>query len=199
MLVARLATAGFGVLTIIVALLIKNMGGIVEVILSVAALTGGALYLPPLWSLFSKRQTGRSILTATLVSLFVNSVFKFATPYLFSFALTRGQEMILGVVAPIVVLILFELKYLFVPKENTDYNRYLEIKTKQEDEPAQQIDSGAQNRHGRKVISIGVIGTGILIVSIGLFAATGKYLVIGAGILIVIVGLLVNFKKSKLS
>ena len=197
MTVARIATIGFGLLTIVVALLVQNMGGIVEVVLSVAAITGGALYLPPLWSLFSKRQTGRSILTATLTSLVINAIFKFATPYLLDYSLTRTQEMTLGVVVPILVLILFELKYFFAQKENPDYNRYQEIQTRQAEETVEQVDSGSQNKHGRKVISLGVMGTGVLILAIGFFAVTGKYLVIGAGVIIITVGLFINLKQTK--
>ena len=51
MKVARISTLGFGVLAIAVALLIPNMGGIVNVVISVAALTGVPLYLPLIWSL----------------------------------------------------------------------------------------------------------------------------------------------------
>ena len=196
MTVARLATIGFGLLTIAVALLVQNMGGIVEVVLSVAAITGGALYLPPLWSLFSKRQTGKSILTATITSLIINVIFKFATPYLFDYGLTRTQEMTLGVVAPILVLIIFELKYFFTQKENPDFDRYQKIKEEQSTEYDQQTDSDTQNRHGQKVISLGVIGTGILIIVIGIFAITGKFLVLGAGAAIIVVGLFVNPKKT---
>lgn len=197
MTVARLATIGFGLLTIVVALLVQNMGGIVEVVLSVAAITGGALYLPPLWSLFSKRQTGKSILTTTIASLIINAFFKFATPYLFEFSLTRTQEMTLGVVVPILVLIIFELKYFFTQKENPDYKRYQAIKTKQVEETVEQTDSDSQNKLGRKVISLGVIGTGILIITIGIFAATGKFLVLSAGAAIIIVGVIINLKKTK--
>jgi Na+/proline symporter len=199
MLVARLATVGFGLLTIIVALMVQNMGGIVEVVLSVAAITGGALYLPPMWSLFSKRQTGQSVLTATLVSLIINAFFKFATPYLFDFSLSRSQEMILGVVAPILVLMLFELKYFFLQKENPDYTRYLAFKTRQSTEMVEQVDTGSQNRHGRTVISLGVIGTGAIIGTIGIFASTGKFLVLCAGAAIIVVGLFINLTKSKSS
>jgi Na+/proline symporter len=160
MAVARIATIGFGLLTIVVALFVQNMGGIVEVVLSIGAITGGALFLPPLWSLFSKHQTGKSILTATLASLIINVIFKFATPYLLDYSLTRAQEMTLGVLAPILVLILFELKYFFAQKDNPDYNRYLEIQNRQAEVTAEQVDPGSQNKHGRKVISLGVIGTG---------------------------------------
>lgn len=48
-------------LAIAVALLIPNMGGIVNVVISVAALTPSTLYLPLIWSLFSKNLNGRVI------------------------------------------------------------------------------------------------------------------------------------------
>jgi SSS family solute:Na+ symporter len=196
MTVARIATIGFGLLTIIVALLVQNMGGIVEVVLSVAAITGGALYLPPLWSLFSKRQTGKSILTVTLTSLIINTFFKFATPSLFDLSLTRTQEMTLGVAVPILVLLIFELKYFFAQKENPDFKRYQEIKTRQAEETVAQPDSGSQNKHGIKVISLGVIGTGLLIITIGIFAATGKIFVLSAGAAIMVVGVIIRLKNS---
>ena len=93
--VARVSTIVFGLLAVIVALLIPSLGGVVNVVISIGALTGVPLYLPVIWSLFSKRQTGRSVLTVTLVSLAVNLFFKFVTPA-FGFALSRAEEMILG-------------------------------------------------------------------------------------------------------
>ncbi len=195
MKVARLATIGFGMLTIVVALLIQNIGGIVEVVLSVAAITGGALYLPPLWSLFSKRQTGKSILTATLVSLAINSIFKFATPYLIGFSLTRAQEMILGVAAPIVVLALFELRYILVKKSNPDFENYQKIMSAKDTDSEDQEVSDSQNNHGRKVISYGIMGSGILIILIGAFALTGRWLVVGSGLLIAVAGIFIKPKN----
>ena len=193
MVVARISTIIFGLLTIVVALFVKNMGGIVEVVLSVGAITGGALYLPPLWALFSKRQTGKNILSATLISLAVNLFFKFVSPALLNVALTRGQEMILGVVAPIVVLVFFELKNAISKKENTDYVRYekitADLKEKEKTEP--KTDSGAQNIHGRKVISLGISCTGILISVIGALTSSGKLLVIITGVCIIVLGLFI--------
>lgn len=72
MKVARISTIGIGILTVIIALLIPLMGGIVNVVISVAALTGVPLYLPIIWSLFSKRQDKTSVLTTTIFSLAVN-------------------------------------------------------------------------------------------------------------------------------
>ena len=46
MRVARISTLAFGVLAVVVALLVKSMGGIVNVVISVAALTGVPVYLP---------------------------------------------------------------------------------------------------------------------------------------------------------
>lgn len=193
MIVARTATIVFGLLTIVVALFVKNMGGIVEVVLSVGAITGGALYLPPLWALFSKRQTGKNILSATLVSLAVNLFFKFVSPALLNITLTRGQEMILGVVAPIVVLAFFELKNSISKKKNFDYIRYEKItsdlKEKEKTEP--KTDSTAQNTQGRKVISLGITGTGVLISVIGSLTSTGQLLVIMTGLSILVLGLFI--------
>ncbi|WP_297089731.1 sodium:solute symporter family protein [uncultured Draconibacterium sp.] len=195
MVVARMATVAFGILTIVVALLVQNMGGIVEVVLSVAAITGAALYLPPIWSLFSKRQNGKSILTATLVSLAINAVFKFITPYAFSFSLNRSQEMILGVAVPIIVLTLFELWFTLNKKDNPHFAKYEKQREEKEIEAEEAVVSDSQNTHGRKVISFGILGTGLLVSVIGVFADTGKWLVIAAGVAIILTGILIKPKK----
>ncbi|WP_347840278.1 sodium:solute symporter family protein [uncultured Draconibacterium sp.] len=197
MVVARMATVAFGILTIVVALLVQNMGGIVEVVLSVAAITGAALYLPPIWSLFSKRQNGKSILTATLVSLAINAVFKFVTPNVFNFSLNRAEEMILGVFVPITILIAFEMWFILKKKNNPDFETYEKLRAAKE-LAEQDVDvSDVQNRHGRKVIALGILGTGILIAVIGLFAENGKWLVTLAGFMILLIGILIKPKKNK--
>lgn len=195
MLVARLATITFGLLTIVVALLVQNMGGIVEVVLSVAAITGAALYLPPIWALFSKRQNGKSILLATLISLAINAFFKFLTPYVFSFSLNRAEEMILGVLTPIVVLVAFELWFYHFKKENPHYKEYEKLQAKKVAEEDEIEVSDSQNKHGRKVISWGILGTGLLIAAIGAFATEGMWLVICAGLATTLLGVLIKSKK----
>lgn len=112
MRVARYSTIGFGLLAVVVALLIPLMGGIVNVVISVAALTGVPLYLPIIWTLFSKRQNNKTILFTTLASLGVNALFKFITP-LFGFSLDRGMEMVVGVSVPILLLLVTELYFRF--------------------------------------------------------------------------------------
>ena len=190
--VARIATGAFGLLTIFVALMITNMGGIVEVILSVAAITGGALYLPPLWSLFSKNQTGWSILSVTLISLLINVCFKFLTPGLFNLSLNRTQEMSLGVAAPIVLLTLYELFFQFFP---TYRNRYNPVVEKSQEPETVEFGLSSENLHALKVISRGVLGVGILIFLISAFAQFGKGIVIGAGCAVSAIGIIMSYKK----
>ena len=51
-LVARASTVAFGVITMVIALSVDRMGGILTVIWAVGAVTGGAMFLPMLWALF---------------------------------------------------------------------------------------------------------------------------------------------------
>ena len=105
--------------------------------------------------------------------------------------------MILGVIAPIFMLVLFEVYFIFNQKQNPDFIRYQKIKSELPPETETIEESSSQNRHGRKVIAMGVLGTGILIVSIGIFTVTGKWLVIGAGALIIAVSFIIKPKKEK--
>src|SRR5690606_22431754 len=82
MAVARTTTLIFGLGTIAVAFMVPMAGGIVEVVLSIGAVTGGALYMPAIWALFSQKQNGRSILWITTISLVINLFFKFVAPWL---------------------------------------------------------------------------------------------------------------------
>lgn len=58
------------------------------------------LYLPLIWSLFSKNLNGRAILSTTVTSLTVNAVLKFIMPAAVGFSLTRAEEMLVGVLLP---------------------------------------------------------------------------------------------------
>src|SRR3546814_14411149 len=103
----------FGIVTILAALLVPLAGGIVEVVLSIGALTGVPLYGPPIWALFSRRQTAFSIYFSTVASLFVNLFFKFVSPALLDISLARTGEMLLGVSLPLILLAFFECFYAF--------------------------------------------------------------------------------------
>lgn len=109
--IARVTGVAFGVQAIVVALLVPSMGGIVNVIITLAALAGTPLYLPVIWSLFSKRLRGWEMLSVTLISLLVNCFFKFLAPGLLSLRLDRTWEIVLGVGFPFLLLSLLEIRH----------------------------------------------------------------------------------------
>jgi SSS family transporter len=178
MQVARISTIGFGILAIIVALLIPLMGGIVNVVISVAALTGVPLYLPIIWTLFSKRQNATSVLSATLISLAINAIFKFITPLLFGFSLDRASEMLVGGLVPIIIMIFFEFYFIFRNKSDSKYNEYLIWRQQRENEVTAELatqiysnNSISDNKQSYKVIGLGIGLTGIVIFLLGSLAS----------------------------
>lgn len=198
--VARISTIGFGILAIVIALLIPLMGGVVNVVISVAALTGVPLYLPVIWTLFSRRQTGRSVLTVTLVSLAVNAFFKFICPALFGFSLTRAQEMILGVCFPALCLALYEAYAYF---RGNISEGYLNYKQAEETVDAAQVearsvsDSQQENDFSTRVIGIGIVLSGVVIGLLGATDPHGRKLVCSVGALMVLLGWYVYRSKRK--
>jgi SSS family transporter len=176
---ARLATLVFGVLTIGVAFLVPLAGGIVEVVLSIGAVTGGALYGPAIWALFSKKQTGRSILGVTLVSLTINLFFKFISPALFNLYLDRSEEMILGVGLPFLLLLGYEI----LGKENSG-----EFKVDNSVEESTSESGELQNLFGIKVLSIAMVSIGVLFLILTFWAAQAAIYLLILGALITILG-----------
>lgn len=195
MKVARIATIGFGLLSIVVALLIPYMGGVVNTVISVAALTGVPLYLPIIWSLFSKRQTGKSLLTITIVSLAINAIFKFVIPYIpGGFALSRAQEMILGVSFPAICLIAYELWAVYKKRVDPMFVTY-EEEQKQKMLAKQIDDNKEQNNYGVKIIGIGLSIAGALITVLGIIANHSQLLVLSVGLILALIGLSLLFAK----
>lgn len=200
--VARISTILFGVLAVVVAMLIPAMGGIVNVVISLGALTGVPLYLPIIWTLFSKRQTAKSVVTVTVFSLLVNAFFKFITPILFSFSLNRTEETILGVSLPILLLLVFELYFISKRKVDSKYATYIEHKEKQAvlqvaDEGKDAAES-KNNSYSLRVIGYAIAASGLIIASIGVSAATGKYIILPiAGLLLGLGIFIVNKNKKK--
>lgn len=185
MKVARFSTIGFGLLAIVIALLIPYMGGIVNVVISVAALTGVPLYLPIIWTLFSKRQTAGSVMAATLVSLLLNGFFKFVTPALFDFSFSRAEEMATGVLFPVVILAGWELWSVFRGKELTaSADRIVNTGNEKEAD----VPSSDGNTQGLKVIGIGIAASGTLILILALLADHGRYLVGGIASILMMLG-----------
>lgn len=206
MKVARYSTIGFGLLAIVVALLIPLMGGIVNVVISVAALTGVPLYLPIIWTLFSKRQNATSVLSATLISLAINAIFKFITPALLGFSFDRATEMLVGGLVPIIIMTTFELYFIAKNKRDAKYDEYKVWRQQRENEVNAELEADlktgvghSDNKQSYKVIGIGIGLTGIAIFIIGLLASGFQQaVVLGLSSVLIIIGSWIFIKTKKL-
>lgn len=185
MKIARFSTIGFGLLAIVVALLIPLMGGIVNVVISIAALTGVPLYLPIIWTLFSKHQTTGSVMTATLLSLALNAFFKFVTPYAFDFAFDRAEEMLTGVLFPIIILTVWEIYARF--RKIEDERHQSSLVADNANVVAEESGS-SDNSQSLKVIGIGIGASGVLILGLGLLADTGQLIVAAIASVLILIG-----------
>ncbi len=188
---ARLSTILFGIGTVGVALLVPAAGGIVEVVLSVGAVTGCSLYGPPIWAIFSKRQSGTSILSITLISLGINLFFKFATPYLFDLSLDRAEEMLLGSILPFLLLGIYELWALQTGFVSSDYERYQEKRILLTRESGQEEEPG-QNIYGLKVLTIALAIVGVIIMTLGFLSNESASLVVSMGALVALAPTIAN-------
>lgn len=196
MRVARISTLGFGLLALIVALLVKSMGGIVNVVISVAALTGVPIYLPVIWSLFSRRQNTRTILGVTLVSLAVNLMFKFVTP-LFGLSLSRGAEMGVGAFVPLILLALTELWLAHRSYEDPQYAVYKGMARHAEETDAAAIAAGRKaNRFTRRVLGLSIALAGVLIAVLGIMADSSQYIPVSMGVIVLATGLIIRYNKK---
>lgn len=190
MSVARISTWGFGIMAIIVALLIRSMGGIVNVVISVAALTGVPVYLPVIWSLFSKRQTARTILSATFISLAINLIFKFVTPH-FGLALDRTWEMIVGTAVPVILLAGIEVVLKakeFIAPEYMAYISGRNVRMRQED-AGDTEESKRTNRFTQKVLGIGLGLSGVLITVLCFIAEENIVVPVAVGLVVALIGI----------
>ena len=194
MWVARGSTLMFGVITVLVALMVPAMGGIVEVVLSIGALTGVPLYGPALWALFSKRQTAFSILFTTLASLAVNAFFKFLSPVLWDMSLTRMQETVLGVTLPIVLLAIFEVIYRKNPYRIAETADVSAVSAATE-EKEEQVHGAKQSRLAIRTVAYALLGVGTMILVLGLLADSGQGSVVSVAGAIILLSLLLLIRK----
>ncbi len=183
-LMARLFTLLFGVATIIVAILIPRAGGVVEVVLSTASIAGGALFGPVIWSLFSNRQTTRSLVIISLVSLIVGLFFKVITPSLFAFHLTRTAETVVGVGLPIILLFLVEVFARSRKSFGPDFLRAIPA-AEVSDQLETAKEAVRQNVFGVKVISISMAVVGAGIMALGLMTTIGADMALSVGAVII--------------
>lgn len=186
---ARLFTLIFGVLTILVAMWIPSAGGIVEVVLSTASIAGGALFAPIIWTLFSKRQTGLSVVTVTISSLVINLFFKVIAPSFLDLKLSRTIETVLGMGIPITLLLIFECYYLSRGFISAKAIKMLEDMQLIKESPLVQnkeahFASEKQNIFGIRVIAISMAVVGLGIISLGILAKGYSNVIIGVGTVI---------------
>jgi len=184
MRVAKLSTLFFGVATIIVALLVPAAGGIVNVVISIGALTAASLYAPPIWALFSKRLSGKSILQVTLISLITNLIVKIFADDLFGASLSTSNEMILGTGLPFALLLIYEIIASFRNTTSPDYITYLKLKPT--DDIAEE-DSTEQNTFGFKVLATTLFVVGVLILLLSLLAKDSKGIIVVVGAIILLI------------
>lgn len=181
MKVARLSSWFFGGLMILIALIVPAIGGMVEVVLSVAAVTAGPLLAPPIWALFSKHLSGKTALWITVVTLAVNVIFKMVLPLVMQFKLNRAQEMVVGVGFPLLLLLINEIIQQTRIKESDDYKKYLvtraQIKiTEKNTEPEEAYAIKKQNHFGLRVIAFSLLFTALMLFGLSVIASGGKIL-----------------------
>ena len=200
MRIAKISTFVFGLITIGIAMLVPFMGGAKEVVLSVAALTGAPMYLPLIWSLFSKKQTGKTVLATTLFSLAITLSFKFLIPALIDFSLSRAGEMILGVSVPAILILISEIYLRLAKADGLEYVRFQQSVQKKivvENTHDSTVESSGGNKQGLQMIAIGILATGLIIGVLGLMAPDGKIYVLGMSFLLLSLGLRILFKTLK--
>lgn len=204
MKVARLSSWFFGGLMIFIALIVPAIGGMVEVVLSIAAVTAGPLLAPPIWALFSKRLTGKASLWISIITLSINVVFKLILPYTVNFKLDRAEEMVVGVGFPLLLLLINELVQSARIKESEDYLNYkagrLLLKNEEKEVDAEEAFAiKKQNHFGLKVIGFSLFFTAVMIFGLSLVATTGQSLTatIAAIILIASVIPAIAARRSK--
>ncbi len=187
--VARLSSWCFGLGMIAIALLVPYVGGIVEVVLSIGAVTGGPLLAPAIWALFSKRQTGRTTLWITCSTLSLNLVFKLALPVLAGIKLSRAEEMVMGMGVPILLLAIVEWVASRQMDTSPDYRQYVQEKAdtpliSAEVAATEALETKRQNRFGLKVIAGALAFTALMLLGLSLLTAQG------AGVTALIAGLI---------
>lgn len=204
MRVARLSSWFFGIIMIVIALLIPYAGGIVEVILSIGAVTGGPLLVPSLWALFSKKLSGKTTLNITLFTLFINLIFKIVLPIAVGFKLTRAEEMMLGMGLPILLIALNEWFLQKGNSESKDYTIYIANRRDAiaEQKPLSALEKAAireQNQFGLRVIGGSLIFTALFIFGLGYITDEAKSLTMtisGIILLLAMIPLYVQHKRK---
>ena len=173
MSVARLSSWSIGLGMIAIALMVPYIGGLVNVTLSVGAITGGPILAPPIWALFSKRLSGKATLIITCFSLGINLIFKIIFPFLIDFKLSRAEEMLIGVGVPLLLLIANEIRAYYANYLSPQYLEFQAYKSarklQKENLTEQEIsESLQQNKFGLKITAFALAFTALLLLILGL-------------------------------
>ncbi len=193
MKVARLSSWALGILMIIIALIVPVMGGMVEVVLTVAAITAGPLMAPPVWALFSKKLSGYVTIRITIFTLLINLFFKLVLPLINGFKLDRAAEMVLGMGLPVLLLLINEL-LMMRKSASKDYLAYEQSRlTRKEESKLMLADIGEalqikrQNQFGLKIIAFSLLVTAVMLFVLSGLAPSGRTVtfITGLGILLV--------------
>jgi solute:Na+ symporter, SSS family len=182
--VARGSSWFFGLGMIGIALLVPAAGGIVEVVLSISAISGGPLLAPPLWALFSKRLNGKATLWITCIGLCVNLFFKTLAPLLLDFKLSRGMETIVGVGLPLLLLAAYELwarsKHV-IADEYTIYTLSRDQRKRDavEMDAEEALEIKKQNRFGLQVIAGALLFTAVMLFILSFLTTDGALVTAG--------------------
>ncbi len=199
--VARGSSWFFGLGMIGIALLVPSAGGIVEVVLSISAISGGPLLAPPLWALFSKRLNGRTTLWITGIGLCVNLFFKTLAPTLLDFKLSRGMETIVGVGLPLLLLLAYELwarSKDMIADEYTIYtlSRDQRRQNAVEMDAEEALEIKKQNRFGLQVIAAALLFTAVMLFILSFLTTEGTFVTAGVAV-VVLLSALIPFSAAR--
>lgn len=194
-LVARIFTVLFGAATVFLAILVPAAGGIVEVVLSTAAIAGGSLFGPVIFSLFSRRQNAFSLISVSIISVTVSLFFKALGPSLLNIELSRTGETVLGVGLPLLLLFAYEI-YGAAKKLDIPFMQQGMIVT----HPEGAIQSEKQNLFGIRVIAWSTVFVGLGIAVLGYLADNGRVAVIvGCSVIVFAVVVLIRQQAASAS
>ena len=180
MKVAKWSGWGFGLGMIGIALLVPHIGGLVNVTISVGAITGGPLLAPAIWALFSRRLTGAATLAITLSSLGVNLFAKILAPLIFDLTMSRAGEMLTGVMVPLLMLSIFEWMAgrrgdTCIEWEEYIARKSLRDRSRNETSLEELKEVRAQNRFGLQVTAWALAFTALLLLMLALFTEQGGH------------------------
>jgi hypothetical protein len=173
MRVARLSAWVIGLGMIAIALMVPYIGGLVNVTISVGAITGGPILAPPIWALFSKRLSGKATLIISYISLGINLIFKIIFPLLIDFKLSRSEEMLVGVGVPLILLIANEIRAYhanYLSPQYLEFQAYKSSRKVQKDNLTEEeiSESLQQNKFGLKITAFSLAFTAFLLLILGL-------------------------------